>query len=606
MARGMSRVLQRDLTPGYNARGRVDAGSDMYAYIPAILNDAESLIRARIARKHGVTVTQRRIPTDFCDFIEDRFYVPSTLKPAVLAPHQRAIMKLALDRNEDGDLPYRTFIYSTIKQSGKSTMAGMVLRWYAETQQRYAELYAIGNDLGQATGRSFREVRTSIELMPGYDAGRKRLPDEWSVYEQSLRCTRTGTVIRPLAVDAKGEAGGKPAIQVWTELWGYEHQEALRFWDELTPIPTIPDSMRIVETYAGYEQESILLLSLYDLGMKSHQLTAGELAARTGTEIGVFEESQHPDDPVPIWEDKLSRQLMYWDSGVAARRMPWQKGTRGEEYYKQQEASLHPKAYRRLHLNEWTTSEGSFIPEEVYDACFDASIEPIEPGSLEPLVMGVDAATTGDSFAIVIVSRHHVRTNDVAVRAVKVFDPREQKGGRVDYDEAEAFIRFVCEGGCANRHPRSLAPMYSDAERCPDQENFPNGCPLCRASSFEIPGHNIVQIAYDPYQLEQMMGRIRKDSVAWCESFSQAGDRLIADRGLYDLIIGRRLSHRGSGSVSIDRGASVLRNHILNAGVRLQKDQDSTMRLIKVSQSRKIDAAVALSMASFRCVYLSL
>lgn len=575
---------------------RLYVPSHFYPHIGAILDQARPALDRAIALRHGDQTVV--VPKRFEDFVQERFYIPQTGEPAVLMPHQVAYSRLVLDKDATNHFPYQTVIYSTIKQSGKSTWSGMVARWYAETGVPHSELYAIGNDREQAKGRGFREVRRSLELTPGFDKMHERLPGEWVLQKETMTCVRTGTEIRALPVDAKGEAGGKPAIQIWTELWGVEHEEGRRFWDELTPIPTIPDSFRIVETYAGFLQESELLLSLYETARSGHQLTSGELHERTGVPMGCFVEAPEPDDLVPIWENKAAGICMYWDSGDIARRMPWQHGERAEAYYREQENTLPAPAYLRLHRNEWVSSTDNFIRAEWWDACA-GDVPPLLPGDKEPLVVGVDAATTGDCFAIVVVSRHPERHDEVMVRAVRVFDPKES-GGVVDYSEPEAFLRFLAQGGHyaddGSLHPVSLRGQNGEL-----------GCERCAAGDFDVPGHNVVQICYDPYQLESTMQRLRTDEVAWCEEFSQAGDRLRADRALYDAILGKRLTHsRYNDPNNPDPGAVRLRSHILNAGAKVQKDQDSTLRLVKVSSQRKIDAAVALSMASARCLYLVL
>lgn len=805
---------------------------------------------------------------------------------------------------------------STVKQSGKSTIGGIIPRWYAETQRRGQEIYTIGNDQDQAKLRSFREIRWSLENTPGYDTSRDRLPGQWEVQKTQMRCLLTGTEIRALAVDAKGEAGGKPAIQVWcvdeetealtregfkrvvdlttddtiatlnpttmkmewhrprhvnvtpysgkmikfssrrasfvvtpnhrvfgqfwthtqqkrkheeqrqwrfveardggkfasgmlkgdadwdgiecsfdilraqmygyfisegsvnsnsvvfsqskqahpetydrirstllalgyspketdaglrvldktlatelrplgrswekyvpselkdsprdvlaaffgayiegdgwknngevtsigcctvskrladdlmeiglklgrhprllrtvpakdnhreiyyvnfsrgpigfertyngkkggawteidydglvacpsvehgiffirrdgkccwtgnTELWGFESEDALRFWDELTPIPTIPDSFRLIETYAGYEGESHLLWQQYSLGLAGRQLKERDLIERTGI-AGAFAEATDLDDLVPIWENKSASLLMYWDTGVEARRMPWQTGPRADEYYREQENSLKPNAFARLHHNLWTSSLTGFVPIESWDACRE-ELPPLLPGDRTPLVIGVDAATTGDCFAIVAVSRHPERHDEVAVRRVRVWDPKES-GGTVSYDEPERFLRALCQGYCnsAAQHPRSL----------PEPE-----CASCSASDW-VPGFNVAHIAYDPHQLVNMMQRLAKDRVAWVKPFNQAGDRLKADKQLYDLIMARRITHSGrldqSGAPAAD---DRLRSHIQASAARVQKD-DSTLRIVKKSELNKIDATVALSMAAYRCLWLLL
>lgn len=493
------------------------------------------------------------VPTDPIEYIEKEFYVPITGKPAVLMPHQKATLKLALTRNEHGDLPFRHIIYSTIKQSGKSTVSGMITRWYAESQRPNSELYFIGNDLDQAKTRGFREIRYSLETTPGYDRGRDILPGRWTVQKTTMRCLTTGSEIRALPVDPKGEAGGKPAIQSWTETWGITDEAGLRFWAELTPIPTIPDSMRITETYAGYLNESSLLHEQYELGLQGTQLTGGDIVRLTGMPLGTFHEALHADDPVPIWVNDNAGVMMYWDTGLAARRMPWQQGERGLAYYREQELTLHPSHFRRLHFNEWVSSEAAFVLPSQYDACRDDTIPPLLDGDRTPLVIAVDAATSNDCFGIVAVSRHPTRHEEVCLRASRVWVPKD-KGGHIEYAEPEAFLRELCSK------------------------------------------YNVVQIAYDPYQLEAMMQRLTTDEVAWCHEFFQGKERLEADRGLYDGIITRTFWHNGDPDV---------RQHMLNAGAKLSPE-DSTMRLVKRQQTMKIDLAVATSMARARAKWLNI
>lgn len=562
------------------------AESGLYTSVDALLTQAKPLIMQRIAERKARNDVA--LPTDIVDWAQERFYIPSTGEPIVLYPHQQAWLRLALTRDDNGYFPYRTLIYSTVKQSGKSTIAAVIVRWYAETQRRRQELYTIGNDMDQAKLRSFREIRWSLEETPGYNRERDVLPGEWVVQKTQMRCLRTGSEIRALPVDAKGEAGGKPAIQVWTELWGAENEEALRFWDELTPIPTIPDSMRMVETYAGYDGESTLLQQQYELGLSGRQLTEGELRERTGI-AHAFEESPNDDDLVPIWENKAASVLMYWDSGPAARRMPWQKDVRGAEYYAQQALSLLPNAFDRLHNNYWTSSTTGFIQTEQWDACAE-DLPPIYPGDKTPLVIAVDAATTNDCFAVVAVSRHPNPARaetEVAVRACRVWDPKE-RGGVVDYSEPEMFIRRLVGGHCASsdRHPKSQ----------PDP-----GCPSCKDPTSFVPGYNVVVVTYDPYQLTSMMQRLTKEQLVWCDDFNQGADRLLADKQLYDDILARRVLH----PKEQDAGIRTLRQHAIAAGAKATRE-DSTLRLVKRSPNSKIDAVVALSMGNAVCRRLNL
>lgn len=557
-------------------------------------------LAARTERESGQVSSYQ---SDICDWAERNFYIPLTAKPVILPLHQKAVLRYFLTRRPTRHFPFQNIVYSAVKKSGKSTTAGIIGRWFAETQTRYGEIYAIGNDLEQAKERSYKEVVRSLELTPGYNPNSYRLPGRWQLAKITLRCLLTGSSIKAIAVDAAGEAGGQQALSIWTELWGAENQEAKRFWEEMTPISTVPDSIRLVETYAGYEGESELLRSLYDVGMSGRQLTAGEVAEFVcrpdvpGEGFQDFVNCWHetggdPEVLIPIWVNETASLGMYWDSGLSARRMPWQHmyigdeegtescamclrskaeheiGISAQEYYSAQEAILKPQAFRRLHLNEWVGAESQFVPMESWDHCGDVHLIPtLLDGDTIPLVMGADAAVTGDCFGIVAGDRCPEDSDCVDIRAIRKWDPKES-GGVINLDEPEQFLRKACE-------------IF-----------------------------NIVQIAYDPYQMESTAQRLRKDGVAWLEPFSQAGDRLKADSQLYDLIVGRKIHYsHDSGCPKGEQcncWVAPLRQHIANSNAKVQKDEDSKIRIVKKASGNKIDLAVSLSMMAFRCLYLRL
>lgn len=168
----------------------------------------------------------------------------------------------------------------------------------------------------------------------------------------------------------------------------------------------------------------------------------------------------------------------------------------------------------------------------------------------QPMVLALDAGEVDDAFSVVGVVRHPERSDDIVIAIVEVFTP--YKGQPLDYDMIEAVIVQL------------------------------------------IDTYNVVHIAYDRYQLHQMTGRLNKR--IWTQEFSQAGDRLVADKQLLDLIVRRGISHSGHAE---------LRAHVDNADRALGRDK-RTFRLVKRSQALKIDAVVSLSMAAYRCLELNL
>ncbi len=574
-----------------------------------VLAAVSQALRARAARRDPMELERQRLEdehrhhTDIVSWAEEHFYIVDDETGKVglirLLPHQRAVLRLAFSRLDAADprltlfpnlagrighFPFQTIIYSSVRKSGKSTVAAIVARYIQELQTRFGEIYTLGNDLEQAKERSFKFLANSIRLTPGCQlrSGEWLLPDRYVVHKTSIECLTSGTVVKAISVDAAGEAGANPDLTVWTELWGAEREEARRFWTEVAPVPTKVDSLRLVETYAGFEGESELLRSLYDTGMAGRQLTAGELAEVTDTPLDAFEETRgDPAALVPVWVNEQASVFMYWDSGVQARRMPWQRGEQGRHYYRQAEQTERPGDYGRHHLNEWSGAESEFVSMIAWDACRDETIPRFEPTDKSVVILGVDAGTSGDNFGVVAVSRHHELHGEVSVRAVKKWVP--PKGGHIDYSGPEQFLRVICQGGCALGHPQ-YAPFKRE------------DCPACRDGNL-VPGYKVYCIVYDNYQLEDMMQSFKRDDVVWCEDFDQGSRRLKADRQLYDMIIRRELHHDGNVE---------LREHVANARAKLQKDEESTMRITKKAPERKVDLVIALSMSVSQCKYLLL
>ncbi len=492
-------------------------------------------------------VKEQRRRRDAPTWIEANYYVKETNALIELEPYQRAVLRKALERRDDGTFKYQTIVWSQPKKSGKTAIAGAIARWAAETWGPFQSIFCVGNDAKQAEERAFASVRESIELTTGYDARRDTLPNRWHLLTKVMTSLANGSKIEAIACDYKGEAGGNPSLTVWTELWGYTNRDALKFWAEMAPSPTRRNSVRWIETYAGYEGESELLWGLYDATVLSgRQLVAGELG-----DLGCFEDAPNPDSPVPCYVDDQAGIFAFWDSGTVARRMPWQQGERGARYYASEAKTQTPKQMDRLHSNLWQSTETAFVPMELWDAC--KAPLPLAPGDKTPLVVALDAAVTGDCFALVGVSRHpRAWETDIAVRLTHVWKP---DGKPLDYDK----VRDVC------------VTLFAE--------------------------FNVVQFAYDPYQLHNFAMQRTKAGTGWWREFSQGADRLEADKTLYDLVMHRSLSHDGDFD---------LREHVGNSNAKQAAHEDSKLRIVKKSQSRPIDLCVALSMAAFECLRLNL
>jgi hypothetical protein len=208
--------------------------------------------------------------------------------------------------------------------------------------------------------------------------------------------------------------------------------------------------------------------------------------------------------------------------------------------------------YARLRLGEWVYADDdeSFLGSiSMWDGCVEEALPPLSPR--QPIVLGMDAAISGDTFALVGVGRYGAQSDQMlALRMVKVWEPN---GTPLDYGQIEQDIRAI------------------------------------------IKQYNVVQIAYDPYQAHYLAQRL-SDAV-WCEPFSQQARRLESDAALRQLIMTRRLVHNGE--------HTIVRQHLMNANAKVD-ETGHRLRIVKRDTSNKIDSVVALSMAAHAALGLNL
>ena len=233
-------------------------------------------------------------------------------------------------------------------------------------------------------------------------------------------------------------------------------------------------------------------------------------------------------------------------------------------------------------------SEEIYITPQSWARCYDPNMP--ELTRVEPCVIGIDAAVRDDCFAVVVASRHPANIERPAIRLVRTWRP--SRGHPIDMRQPERFIRWLAEGGCANEHPRSM-PLIGDHEL----DGSPiEDCLLCVNHQHDVGPYNVLEIAYDPTQLEGMIQGFQRDGIWGTSRFDQGKDRLIADAGMRRLAMRVELAHNGD---------PVLAEHVTKAKAKVSPDEDRTLRIIKSAPDQKIDAAVAASMAVARAMKLN-
>lgn len=243
-------------------------------------------------------------------------------------------------------------------------------------------------------------------------------------------------------------------------------------------------------------------------------------------------------DGLELYANDAARLLCLWNT---VPRCEWQTN----DYYAQEAAVLTDSEYRRIHRNEWQADQESFVPDEWWSAC-KGNVPP--PAPLKSIVVAMDAATDSDCFAIAAVYREG---ESVYVLHARIWTP--PKGGKLEFNDVidphnpetpEGYVRWLCKT------------------------------------------YNVAEVAYDPYQLHDMASRLSREGVAYFRPFPQGAPRLVADKGLYDLIRDRRIIHDGNHALS---------EHVRNAN---RKAEGDNLRIVKRKVDLKIDLCVATSMAA--------
>lgn len=239
-------------------------------------------------------------------------------------------------------------------------------------------------------------------------------------------------------------------------------------------------------------------------------------------------------------------------SRFAFRFLPWQaRPGRDAAWYAAVatdaiDEAHHKQEYPATPDEAFEASEvDAFLPSiDLWHAC-RADVPPLDAHT--PVVLALDAGESNDAFGVALVSRFG---DGLAVRLSRAYVP--QPGTPLDFDAIEADIRALCR-------------QYA-----------------------------VQQIAYDPMLLGQTIRRLTTGPARIhvpCEPFPQGAPRLEADKGLYDLITQRRLAHDGT--------HATLAEHLSNANKKVDAE-GRRLRIVKREYAKKIDLAVALSMACAR------
>lgn len=479
-------------------------------------------------------------------WIETHFYIPELGGPMRLAPYQRAALREAYRRDQDGRFIYAAVVWSDIKKSAKSSIAAAVAMHRAQATD-WGSIKIVANDLKQADSRVAFYFRRALELHPGYEDGRDYRKVNYKI------AFPNHTAVEAIPIDPGGEAGGNDDLIIFSELWAARHKAMQQMWTEMTISPTkFGHSQRWIETYAGYRGESPILEQLYDQCVEPDP---DKRAAKGIRKLDLsYEEDGRFHDLRDLEIYAAGDILCLWNTRP---RLPWQTA----DYYASEAAILTSGEFERVHRNAWGSSTDKFVPDGWWEACA-GELPTFTPRT--PMVLALDAAVSGDTFGVVGSSG---RKGHTYVRYANAW--RAPEDGKIDY------LGTVEQPGPEREVVRMCAT------------------------------NNVSEVRYDPYQLHDMATRLARgvpvdtlgNIVPVAEAhrilkinmveFTQGVQRLKADKQLHDRIRERRVTHQNNPD---------LNEHMRNAN---QKADDGRLRIVKRSESLPIDTAVALSMSSY-------
>ncbi len=328
-------------------------------------------------------MTLDRWRVDPCAFIEECLVSPYDGNFYQLNAAERAFVKQAFQLTPTGRLKYPLLVYSAIKKSRKTELAGMLtLTMMLLFGGRYAEAFIVANDMEQAVARCFTGCVRIVEATP-------LLKHEAKVTANKIFFPSLQSTVTAIAADYAGISGAHPTISTHDELWAATSERSRRLFDELVPVPTRPISCRLVTSTAGFEDEGHLLFELYNRAMALPEV---DTDLRAG------------DGMLCHWSH---RPLCHWQT---------------PEWLAEMRRELRPNQYLRMIENRFTTTEQSFIPMESWDGCVLPHMLPLREDFSTRVWVGLDASYNRDSTAIVTVTYDRA-TESVRLVRHSIFQP---------------------------------------------------------------------------------------------------------------------------------------------------------------------------------------
>jgi len=447
--------------------------------------------------------------------------------PFKLLTFQGNILDDVYRLDDNGDRMRKRYLLGLPRKSGKSQLGAALALCHLvidDTDTRPLVVSAAGDR--QQARLVFEEAKRMVAASP-------TLSEHLTVFRNEIQNPHNGGKYIAVSADAGLQQGLNPSFVVFDELHVFKNADLLEAL-------TMGSAMRhnplfLIISTAGFDLDSPLgRLYSYGLQVDGHMLNG----------VACPGELVDPSFGMDWWGPPPGLEYDYEDPEVWEAFNPaWSVMPDPEAIMRAALTTTHESSFVRFHLNGWTSSESTWLPDGAWDACSGG--DPLAEG--DRIVIGFDGAWKGDSTALV-----GVRLSDLHIELLNIWEaPAKDPRWRTPTFEVEEAIRSACER------------------------------------------FKVVEVTADPFRFERSLSTLFEEGLPIVEFPTNSLARMVpACQNFYEKVSDCEVSHDGG---------TVLSRHLTNCMI---KEDHRGARIVKEAPGspRKIDAAVAAVIGLHRAI----
>ena len=464
-------------------------------------------------------------------------------KPFLLGDWEKAIVgNLFGWKRPDGTRRYReAFIFVPRKNGKSSIIAGLVLLIFFCDNEPGAEIYSVAADREQAS-LVFDIAKRMVQAEP-------EMLKRCGIYRKAISIDSMGITYKPVSSEVKTKHGYNAHAVIVDELHAQPNRELVETMITSTGARRQPLVIHI--TTAGWDRTSIC----YEKYEYACQVRDGIWP--DSSFLPVIYEAKPEDD----WTSEEVWMKANPNYGISLK----------PDYIKRAcemaiEQPANENAFKRLHLNMWTSQETKWIRMESWLACGGDKTREIDLAG-KKCYGGLDLASTRDLAAFALVFPQEEGDYDVLVYCFSPLDTaQKEKDGK--------YLAWAKQGYIDLTQGRTIDYDFIREKILDLRKRF-----------------NIVDIGFDRWNATQLVKQLSDEGVAMVEFGQGYKDMSPASKQLETLVEQRKIRHGN--------------NPVLNwavDNVMIETDAAENIKPSKKKSTRRIDPVIALVMAVGRAM----